>query len=221
LRFPPIELLSQASGEPHIESVACRLTSVLDLNTEPMSTRGLMRRRAYRAMVLGAVCARTVVQPSVLGAQAPSYFQTLMVPPRAVGTCLEASSSRTPGSKLHTGERLVMTSRAPSARREMVLLRDDSGVAVAFNETVQVSTGHLTSASEVVMATLHPGGDVEGYLTRSEIAMPDPGTARVDTASLRRMRAETKHSSQREFLDVAGQEKVRVLAAWLAKRCRA
>ena len=166
-----------------------------------------------------SICLLTLFTPVMLRAQAPAYFQALTIPPGTVGTCIPPilRTNRTDG--LRPTPRLVMTSRTPNARREISLVRDTTGAVVGFNEMVHVSTGRLASAGETVIATLRPDGRISGYRLRTQITMAEPAMAAFDSVSLRHMRETAKPTSSRTKLDTQSENKVRVLATWLGRRC--
>ena len=172
----------------------------------------------WRATVLG-ICLSTISGPAPVRAQTPSYFKALTVPPRSVGTCLVPDEGRTPGARLGATARLVISSRDPDARREMSLMRDSTGAVIGFQELVQVSTGVGASVGEAVLASRRPDGRIVGSLMRTEIHMSASALQNFDSVSLQRMRDGAKRTSSRTELDATGQSQVRVLAAWLAKRC--
>jgi hypothetical protein len=174
-------------------------------------------RRSVITALLG-ICLVTLLTP-VMRAQAPAYFQTMSIPPGSVGTCIPPVSRTNRAARLQPTPRLVMTSRTPSARREMTLMRDTTGAIVGFNEMVHVSTGRLASVGETVVATLRPDGRTNGYLLRTQVTMSEPATPAFDSASLRRMRETAKRTSSQMRLDTQSENNVRALATWLSKRC--
>jgi hypothetical protein len=176
------------------------------------------RSFVWCATLLG-ICLSTVSGRTTLHAQTPIYFRALTVPPRSAGTCLEPDKRRTLRAGLRSTPRLVISSREPDARREMSLVRDSTGAVIGFQEMVQVSTGLGASVGAAVLASLRSDGRITGFLMRSEIQMAARAPQRLDSISLQRMRDSAKHTSSRELLDATGQSQVRVLAAWLAKRC--
>jgi len=166
-----------------------------------------------------AICLSTITGPTLLRAQAPSYFRVLTVPPRSVGTCLAPDEQTTHSAGLRPTPRLVITRRYPDARREMSLMRDSAGVVIGFHDMVQMSTGLGAGVGEAVVATVRRDGRIAGFVLRSEMQMAVSARQGFDSASLRRMRDNARHTSTREALDATGQSEVRVLTAWLAKRC--
>lgn len=171
-----------------------------------------MNCRSATFVVLGT-CMIALSRPAPLAAQGQAHLQSLTVPPPNAGTCFNSRGKR------YVRATLVMTSRAPSARRELSLLRDSTGRVAAFNESLQLSTSLLASMGEVIVATLQPDGRIVGYRLSSQIEMAGNSLQRFDTASLRRMLDSAKRRSSRTLLSEGEQEKVRVLTAWLAKRC--
>ncbi len=171
------------------------------------------------------VCTATIVGADAclgttsLGAQVPAYFKALTVPPPTVGTCHEAVQETDPKAQRRSAPQFVMVSRTPNARRDMSLGRDSTGVVIGFSDRVNVSTAPLRGEGESVIAALRADGSVTGFVMRTEIQMPENDSRAIDTASLRRMRDSAKQTSSQSALDTAGQNQVRLLVAWLAKRC--
>ncbi len=163
--------------------------------------------------------ALTGVSASPLTAQAPAYFTSLSVPPPTVGTCLEPAQGTVRATSVQRAPRLVITSRTPSARRELSLRRDSTGVVVGFTETVHVSNGRSASTGETVVAALRSDGRIIGYVMRTKVALSESRVLAFDSASLQRMRDNAQSSSTQAELDTLGQRRVRVLATWLSTRC--
>ena len=181
-----------------------------------------MRSPIGVARTLLDVCAIALIPPASLGAQSAAYFQPLSVPPCDVGTCI-APPVRHAGSSTQsdTRSRLVMTSRTPSAHKEMFITRDRAGKPVLYVEMSSVSTGILAGDGNDIIARLRSDGSVAGSWQRLSIQMSDSGKKRLDTASLRVMQERAIRHSNREPLNAAAQRKVRVLVEWLNKRCPA
>jgi hypothetical protein len=173
------------------------------------------------AGALWLVAARAAAAQSA--PQAPAYLAALRVPPAAVGTCMPApavAGRDTVAGDLR-GRRLVMTSRAPGARREMTVYTDAAGRVRRYSEMVHRMTGASASMGESVLAAVAPDGGMSGVVVRTTVAMKVPAGSRVDTAALRAMREQAMTTQARDTLGTREQVQVRAAAAWLLRRCPA
>jgi hypothetical protein len=90
---------------------------------------------------------------------------------------------------------------------------------IGFTEIVSVSDGALARTGETVVASLRPDGRVVGHVMRSTLALPENRERVFDSTAMQRMRDNAKASLNQSELDTLEQQRVRVLAGWLATRC--
>jgi hypothetical protein len=112
-----------------------------------------------------------------------------------------------------------MKNRTPSRQRDIMVVVDKTGRPTVFSDFGFASRSMLTSDGDNVTATFDAHGRVQGFRMHQAIQMSDSGVPRFDSASLRRMAERAQSQTTREPLDAAAQNRVRVLVAWLLKRC--
>lgn len=185
-------------------------------------TRRALSYRTSYLVVARLVSLVGLLLPTGLAAQDQTYFRPLTVPPRSVGTCVRVESNGNGRDSVGVAtNRLVMTSRRLSRRREIVVSVDRAGRAVRYAETGYASTGTLAGEGDDIVAILDAGGRVQGFRLHQTVQMSDSGVARFDTAALRAMREHAATRSSREPLDTDAQRHVRELIKWMRKRCPA
>lgn len=171
------------------------------------------------AAMIGAVA----FAPGVLSAQ--SYFTPLVTPPASAGTCMPVRPVHpTRGdTALVSGRHLVMKSAPPGDTRDVIVYAQH-GRPVFYNDMTSVMTRPGTSVGGNVLAVIDSVGNVRGWRHHDTIAYPDSViTMRPDTASLRRLLASHAQvkGATRAPLTAAEQVRVREMAGWLLRRCRA
>ena len=157
-------------------------------------------------------------------AQAPTHFATLSVPPPSVGTCMpaRAPAAAAPNAETLQGRRLVMTARAPRARREITVYLDARGQLRRYHETVSRGTGAASSVGEAIIAGVAGSGPMRGFSLRTNVAMdPLPRGVRPTAAALEAMRERARTERSRVPLSGTELARVREVAAWLVTRCPA
>src|SRR5256885_1770808 len=74
------------------------------------------------------------VAPHTVRAQHLGYFHALAIPPRSVGTCIQAPTGERSDPRVLTLNTLVMTSTEPGRRREISVTVDTTGRVVGYSE---------------------------------------------------------------------------------------
>lgn len=158
--------------------------------------------------------------PGFVSAQAPSYFEALVLPPNTVGTCmpLRVSAARA-GSAAPRGTRLVMKSRVPGREREMTVFVDPGGRSIGFTDMTFAMTDARSGGGSTVTAFLDSLGGVRGFRIRNAAAYPDSLPLPNDIASLRAMKDHISASSSRRLLDAQESAAVQRLVRFLRRRC--
>jgi hypothetical protein len=178
----------------------------------------MLLRLTFAAMV-GPMVSFGLAMPTRLVAQDATYFQALSIPPGSVGTCLSARPQGNSSDVVATEARLVMTSVAPSRRREILVVRDVRQRTIRFADIVVGSTGLLSSTGDNVVAIIDAAGQARGFRLHGTVQMSDSAAVRRDTASFRAMREHAVRQSSREPLDATAQREVQKLVEWMRTRC--
>ena len=169
--------------------------------------------------VLPALLFLLSVAPHRLLAQGAMHFQALAIPPSSVGTC---ASRRVPGNAGNppiAEHRLVITSRAPSRRREIIVSVDTARHTIRYAEMGNISTGLLSSYGEGVVAIIDTANAVHGFLIHNTVRTSDTAVGRADTTARAKSKERAQVQSSHDPLDAAAQRRVKVLAALVRKRC--
>lgn len=170
---------------------------------------------------LASALGLTIVLTASLGAQAATSFQVLEVPAGQLGTCeapKAAAKIRLKRRKVSLSH-LVMASIPPGAHRDITAFSDSTGHAVLLFDMGVDTESLLGGTGDFVIARIAPGGRVTGTLRHSVMRVIGGG---VDSKGepvlpppIRRIQ------SRPRALDVARQNKVRILAEWILRRCPA
>ena len=157
--------------------------------------------------------------PSRLPAQGAMHFQALAIPPNSVGTCASRRLAGNGGNQPVVEYRLVMTGRAPSRRRELIVSVDTSGRATRYAEMGNISTGLLSSYGDGIIATIDTANRVRGFRIHNTVRTSDTTIGRADAAASRTANGKALVQSSHEPLDAAAQRRVKELVALVRKRC--
>ncbi|HEY4954060.1 MAG TPA: hypothetical protein VII02_04165 [Gemmatimonadaceae bacterium] len=179
-----------------------------------------MRLRLSMIAIVRSVVFVALLAPVRVVAQDETYFQTLAVPPRFVGTCVAMDPRRAGNGVLLKEAHLVMTAVAPNRRREIMIYSDTLGRVIGLSEFEFVSTGLLSQTADQVVANIDAVGRTVGFHDHNTIQMSDSGIVRFDTVALRRMNEHAVRRSSHEALDGTAQLKVRKLVDWMRTRCK-
>ncbi len=157
--------------------------------------------------------------PHRLLAQGAMHFQALAIPPSSVGTCASRRVPGNAGTPPIAEHRLVIASRAPSRRREIIVSVDTARHTIRYAEMGNVSTGLLSSDGDAVVAIVDSANAVHGFRIHNTVRTSDPAVGRSDTAARPSSKERAQVQSSHEPLDAREQRRVKELVALVRKRC--